>query len=341
MTHDLIERLDLLLYLTTFLLSFFLSMYLTPLFRQAALKFGIVDKPRGPLKRQTEPVPYLGGLAVYLSFLLTIGFIYQYSREVLGILLAGAIIVILGLIDDFGVLSPREKLLGEFIAAAVLVKASIYIKLSLLPLWVAIPLTLFWIVAITNAFNLIDIMDGLAPGVGAVAAGILVVVNYRSGRELIVPLSIALAGSLLGFLRYNFAPAKIYLGDTGSLFIGLMLAALSMNGAYTRVSLFGVLAPLLILGVPIFDMLLVMYIRFRRGIPVMQGSPDHFALRLRKWRLTVEQTVIASYFGATVLGGIALIVTRVNTKGVLMIASVVSLVGLSIGYYLKKIDMTL
>ena len=330
-----------LLYLTTFILAFLLSLYLTPLFRTAALKFGIVDRPVGPLKKQEEPVPYLGGLAVYLSFLLTIGFIYQYSREVLGILLAGAIIVILGLIDDFGVLTPREKLLGQFIAAAVLVKASIHIKLSLLPLWLAIPISLLWIVAITNAFNLIDIMDGLASGVGAVAAGILVVVNYRSGRELIVPLSVALAGSLLGFLRHNFTPAKIYLGDTGSLFIGLMLAALSMNGAYTRVSLLGVVAPVLILGVPIFDMLLVMYIRYRRGVPVMQGSADHFALRLRKWRFTVKQTVIGSYVATAVLGGMSLMITRVSTPNVIVISLVVLLLGLSIGYYLKKIDMTL
>ena len=329
------------IYISTFVLSFLLSLYLTPLFRQAALKFGIVDKPNSPLKKQAEPVPYLGGLAVYLSFLLATGLIYQYSREVLGILLAGAIIVILGLVDDLGVLSPRVKLLGQFIAACVLVKASIYIKLSILPPWVAVPLSIFWVMAITNAFNLIDIMDGLATGVGAIGALILVIVNYRGGRELIVPLSIALAGSLLGFLRYNFKPARIYLGDTGSLFIGLMLAALSMNGAYTRVSLLGVVAPILILGVPIFDMLLVIYIRFRRGIPIMQGSPDHFPLRLRKWRLTVEETVISSFVAAGVLGGIALVLTRVSSFMVLIIMSLTLLVCLSIGYYLKKVDMSL
>jgi len=195
--------------------------------------------------------------------------------------------------------------------------------------------------AITNAFNLIDIMDGLASGVGAIAALILVVVNYRSGRELIVPLSIALAGSLLGFLRYNFRPAKIYLGDAGSLFIGLMLAALSMNGAYTRESLFGAVAPILILGVPVFDMLLVMYLRFCRGLPIMQGSPDHFALRLRKWRLSVEQTVIASYAAAAVLGIIALLVTRISTTAVLVTLLLTLLVCVSIAYALKKVDMTL
>jgi UDP-GlcNAc:undecaprenyl-phosphate GlcNAc-1-phosphate transferase len=329
------------IHLLTFVLSFLLALRLTPIFREAALRFGIVDKPQAPLKTQAQPVPYLGGLAVYLSFLLTTGLTYQYSREVLGILLAGAIIVILGLIDDLGVLSPGTKLLGQLVAACVLVKASIFIKLTVFPEWAAIVLTIVWVVAITNAFNLIDVMDGLAAGVGAIAAVVLVVVNYRSGRELIVPLSIALAGSLLGFLRYNFKPARIYLGDAGSLFIGLMLAALSMNGAYTRVSLLAVVAPLLILGVPIFDMLLVIYIRFRRGIPVMQGSPDHFALRLRKWRLTVEQTVIASYAAAAVLGAVALVLIRVSTNSVLWIVAAVLLTGLSVGYCLKRIDMTL
>jgi UDP-GlcNAc:undecaprenyl-phosphate/decaprenyl-phosphate GlcNAc-1-phosphate transferase len=331
----------LLVHLVTFILSFLLSLYLTPVFREAALKFGIMDKPGGHLKKQEEPVPYLGGLAVYLSFLLTTGFIYQYSREVLGILLAGAIIVILGLVDDLGVLSPPVKLLGQLIAATVLIKASIYIKLSILPPWVAVALTILWVMAITNAFNLIDIMDGLASGVGAIAALVLVIINYQSGKELVVPLSVALAGSLMGFLRHNFKPAKIYLGDTGSLFIGLMLAALSMNGAYTRVSLAGVLAPILILGVPIFDMLLVMHIRFRRGIPIMHGSPDHFALRLRKWRLSVEQTVVSSYFVALLLGLAALVLIRVGTIAALSIILLVCVVCLSLGYYLKKIDMTI
>lgn len=330
-----------LIYVATFILAFLLSSYLTPVCRQAAMKFGILDKPDSRLKTQKEPVPYLGGLAVYLSFLLTTALIYQYSREVLGILLAGAIVVILGLIDDLGVLSPKIKLLGQFIAAVVLVKASIYIKLSIFPAWFAIALTVLWVMAITNALNLIDIMDGLASGVGAIAAVFLVVINFQSGREFIVPLSIALVGSLVGFLRYNFRPARIYLGDTGSLFIGLMLAALSMNGSYTRFSLLGSLAPIFILGVPIFDMLLVMYLRFRRGNPIMQGSPDHFALRLRKWRLNVGQTVILSYVAASALGVLGLLLTRLSSQGVCLVVSATVFVGLSTAYYLKKIDMTL
>ncbi len=322
-------------------LSFLLSLYLTPIFRQAALRFGITDRPDTPLKRQKEPVPYLGGLAVYLSFLVTSAIFYEYSREVLGILLAGAIIVILGLIDDLGALSPQVKLLGQFLAACVLIKASIFIKLTILPWWIAYPLTILWVLAITNALNLIDIMDGLASGVAAIAAIILVLINYQSGREFIVPLSLALAGSLVGFIPYNFRPAKIYLGDAGSLFIGLMLASLSMNGAYTRRSLLGIVAPLMILGVPIFDMLFVMYIRFRRGIPIMQGSPDHFALRLRQWRLSVEQTVLFSYAAALFGGAAALFVIRLSTEGVIF--TTVMLMGLAclLAFFLKRIDLAL
>lgn len=329
------------IHLLAFVIAFLLSLYLTPIFRRAALKFGITDKPDSRLKLQKEPVPYLGGLAVYLSFLVTVGIIHDYSREVLGILLAGAIMVLVGLIDDFGVLSPPVKLLGQLLAALVLVKASLFIRLTILPIWLAIPLTVLWVIAITNAANLIDIMDGLASGVGAIAAIVLVMINYQSGRELIVPLSIALAGSLFGFLPHNFKPAKIYLGDAGSLFMGLMLAALSMNGAYTRNSLWGVVAPIMILGVPIFDVLLVMYIRFRRGIPVMQGSPDHFALRLRKWRWSVRQTVLASYGATALLGALALVVIRLSTTGVIAATSVVVVVSLALAYFLKKIDMTL
>jgi UDP-GlcNAc:undecaprenyl-phosphate GlcNAc-1-phosphate transferase len=120
-----------------------------------------------------------------------------------------------------------------------------------------------------------------------------------------------------------------------------MLAALSMNGAYTRRSLLGVVAPVMILGVPIFDMLLVMYLRARRGIPIMQGSPDHFALRLRKWRLSVEQTVIFSYAAAAILGGIALITIRLSAAGIVIAIVTVALVSIAFVYLLKRIDMTL
>ena len=139
-----------------------------------------------------------------------------------------------GLIDDFGVLTPPQKLLGQTMAALVLVKSGTYIKLTYLPVWVAIPLSVLWILAVTNALNIIDILDGLASGVAAIAALSIAVANFNAGRGSVAFLCIVLCGSLLGFLRHNFYPATIYLGDAGSLFIGFMLAALSMNAGYTR-----------------------------------------------------------------------------------------------------------
>jgi UDP-GlcNAc:undecaprenyl-phosphate GlcNAc-1-phosphate transferase len=194
---------------------------------------------------------------------------------------------------------------------------------------------------VTNAFNLIDIMDGLAAGVGLVSAAILACVAVGSGRQVEALLLAALAGSLLGFLRYNFEPARIYMGDTGSLFLGLMLGALAMNNSYTSRNLIASLSPVVILGVPIFDMLFVMFIRWRRGIPVMRGSPDHFALRLRKWRLTTRQTVGTSCLATAVLGGVGIAMMLVEARTALVILGLTLLAALALGFYLKKIEMTL
>jgi len=209
-----------------------IALYTTPLLRKAAIRFGIVDRPDGRLKTQAEPVPYLGGIAIYLSFLLALTATLRFeSTEILGLLLAGAIVVILGLIDDFGVLSPWVKLSGQVVAVLTLINSSIYIKLSFLPGWAAIVLSFLWLLAITNAFNLIDIMDGLAAGVAASAALVLFLVALMNGREMYAVLLAALCGALVGFLRYNFQPARIYMGDAGSMFIGLMLGALAMNNS--------------------------------------------------------------------------------------------------------------
>ena len=324
-----------------FLLAAGLAHYLTPVLRQAAIRFGIVDRPDGKLKNHRAPVPYLGGIAIYLSFLLSLALTVEFRREVLGILLAGAIVVILGLIDDLGALSPAVKLAGQVIAILTLMKASVTIKLTFLPPALALPLSFLWLLAITNAFNLIDIMDGLASGVGLISALFLAVVAAGRGREEVGTLLAGLAGSLAGFLRYNFEPARIYLGDTGSLFVGLMLGALAMNNSYTSRNLVASVSPVVILGVPLFDMLFVMFIRWRRGIPVMRGSPDHFPLRLRKWRLTTRQTVAASYAASIVLGGVAIAMMLVDARVAVWLLGGTAAVALALGFYLKKIDMTL
>ena len=256
-------------------------------------------------------------------------------------LLAGSIILILGLIDDLGVLSPWVKLAGQVVAVLTLMNASIYIKLSFLPSWLAIGLSFLWLLAITNAFNIIDVMDGLAAGVAASAALVLFLIATVNGREDYAVLLAALCGALIGFLRYNFEPARIYMGDAGSMFIGLMLGALAMNNSYTQVNLVAALAPVVILGVPVFDMLFVMYVRRRRGLPVMLGSPDHFALRLRKWRLSTRQTVLASYLATLVLGALAMVMMLTGAAAAGGVLAAILLTSIGLGMFLKRIDMTL
>ena len=326
-------------YGAAFILSFVFALCWTPLMRRAALQLRILDAPDGKLKRHDSPVPYFGGLAVYLGFLLTVGVFTDFGTETLGLLLSGSIALMVGLIDDFGVLTPPQKLLGQTMAALVLVKSGTYIKLTYLPVWVAIPLSVLWILAVTNALNIIDILDGLASGVAAIAALSIAVANFNAGRGSVAFLCIVLCGSLLGFLRHNFYPATIYLGDAGSLFIGFMLAALSMNAGYTRVNLLAVISPVLILGIPLFDLALVIWIRWRRGIPVTKGSPDHFALRLRRCSLTVRETAITTYVVAMLLSGAALLMSHVALEwAVATMCGMLSLACLS-AYLLMKVDM--
>jgi UDP-GlcNAc:undecaprenyl-phosphate GlcNAc-1-phosphate transferase len=329
------------IYAIAFVTALVVSLRATPVVARAATSFGIVDRPDGVLKKHREPVPYLGGLAIYGAFLVALAVSLRFESEVLGILLAGALVVILGLIDDLGALGPWTKLAGQGLAIAVLLKSGVFIKLVFLPPWIQYPLTVFWLLAVTNAFNLIDIMDGLSAGVAFVASALLFVVACGAGRQTVATLLAALAGALLGFLRYNFAPAKIYMGDTGSLFIGLMLGALAMNNSYTVQNRVAALAPAVILGVPLFDTAFVMYVRWRRGLPVMRGSPDHFALRLRKWRLTTPQTVLASCGATALLGALALGLTFVGTRAAIGLLVAGLLAALITGWVLRKIDMTL
>lgn len=330
------------LYFFTFVLALFLCLYMTPIVIEAAIKYDIVDRPDGRLKTHKKPTAYLGGLSVYLSFLVTLALTFNFSREVLGLLLSGTIIVLLGIIDDMRALGPKLKLSGQAIAVFVLMKSGIYIKMIFLPDVICLGLTFFWLMATINAFNIIDVMDGLSTGTGLIAAVVLFVVAMLNGRPIIGVLTISMAGALLGFLRHNFVPARIYLGDAGSMFIGLMLGALAMVGSYTEKNNLGCLAPLIILGIPLFDTLFVMYIRWRRGIPVIYGSPDHFALRLRKWRLSTRQTVIISYAVSLLLGllGVGMMLSSSNSisLGIIFLVIVSAIIS---GYYLKKIDMSL
>lgn len=255
----------------TFVLALLLSLYGVPVARRAALAHQLVDRPDGRLKQQREPVPYLGGLALYLAFLGSLAFTFEFRHDVLGVLLAGTLVVMFGLIDDLGVLTPGEKLIGQLVAVFVLIKSGIRIEIAAFPDWLDLALTTLWMVGMINAFNLLDVMDGLAAGVGLIVAAFLCLVAVLNGDSTIAFMLAALAGSLLGFLRYNRHPATIYMGDTGALFLGFILGALAMIGQYTRRHDLGLLAPIFMLGVPIFEICFVTYVRTLRRVPVYLG----------------------------------------------------------------------
>jgi UDP-GlcNAc:undecaprenyl-phosphate/decaprenyl-phosphate GlcNAc-1-phosphate transferase len=315
-----------------FLLALALSLYVTPIMRRAAIQFGILDHPTGELKGHSQAVPYLGGLAVFVAYLFALGITFDFSHAVLGILLSGTLMLLLGLIDDLGVLSPWEKLAGQTVAVVVLLKAGLYIKLAFLPPPVAWVLTVLWLLTVTNAFNIIDIMDGLASGVGAIAAAFLAAVAIRNGEPMVAVMAAALAGSLCGFLRYNFRPATIYLGDSGSLFIGLTLSSLAMNGHYTSRNSLAMLTPLIILGVPLLDLAFVSAARLRKGLSPFRGSQDHIALRLKRAGLSIPRVVGLAYAYGIVMGIAAIAMMEAWSDGtacLLFAALCVALVALA------------
>jgi UDP-GlcNAc:undecaprenyl-phosphate GlcNAc-1-phosphate transferase len=325
----------------TFIVSLGVALALTPWMAKTAKNIGMVDRPDGGLKNHHEPVPYMGGLAVFVAFLIGFSPFYELDRQMLAILLGGTLVVLLGFLDDIGNLRPATKLLGQALAFLIVMKAGIAIKIVFLPPVISYPLSFLWLMGMTNAFNIIDIMDGLSSGVGAIACAFLLIVAVSSGQTGIACMILALMGALLGFLRYNYHPAKIYLGDAGSLFIGFMLGALSMVGIYATTNPVAVLAPILILGVPIFDTLFVMTVRWMRGLNPLKGSPDHFALRLRKWRLTLAQTVLLSYGVSFLLGTLALVMVYGSERAATGVLFTVSLGLMLSALWLWKIDMNI
>jgi len=287
-------------------LAFLVGLYGTPIARAAALRFGVVDQPDGKLKKQRQPIPYFGGLSIYLAVIIPLCLFYQFDKSILAILLAGTLVLLLGLIDDFGVLTPGAKFVGQFIATIVLVKGDILIRVESFHPVINLVLTVLWLIGMTNAINIIDIMDGLAAGVSLIGALFLFVVALMNGHEMIAMFAVTLAGSLAGFLPYNFRPARIYMGDTGSMFLGLTLGTLAILGNYTEHNSLAYLNPLLIFGVAIFDTIFVMLLRALHGRSMFLGSKDHFAVRLQIAGWSTARIVLVAYAVALALGGLAL-----------------------------------
>ena len=268
-----------------------------------------ISKRKGVLRNPTEerwhkkPTPSLGGIAVFLTFI-SITLIFSKSiREMLPIILGGAAIFALGLLDDIFDIKPYTKLLLEIGVACIMIMCGVHLIFSPNPI-IFIPLTILWIVGVTNAFNLFDNMDGLSPGIGAIASLILLMLSIKLDKpELLIP-SLVLASTLIAFLIFNFNPAKIFLGDCGALFIGFILATLSIKGTWQQASnLFLVLlAPLLILGIPIFDTFFVSLQRKLHGLPIMQGGKDHSSHRLVILGWSEKKTAIFFYTTSIILG---------------------------------------
>jgi UDP-GlcNAc:undecaprenyl-phosphate GlcNAc-1-phosphate transferase len=303
-----------------FATSLLLALYFTPIFRDSARRFGIVDCPDGELKTQKEAVPYLGGLAVFSAVLFPASIFLQFSDELMGLLL---------------------KLVVQVVAVFLMIKSGIWIRIEFLPPLACIALTFLWMLLMTNGFNLIDVMDGLAGGVGSVSAAALSVVFLLQGNLMGVVLCVSLAGGLLGFLYYNRPPAQIYLGDTGSLFLGFLLGGLAIGGQYTIRNPLGWLTAIAIFAVPLFEILFLSYVRFRRGAPIMAGSRDHFSLRLRKWRFTTGQTVISSCAAASGSAAVGLVAMLVPSHASLYWYGSILAIFLIVAIWLKAVDMSL
>jgi UDP-GlcNAc:undecaprenyl-phosphate GlcNAc-1-phosphate transferase len=245
-----------------------------------------------------------------------------------------------GLVDDFGALTPKPKAIGQMVAVFVLIKSGIMVQVAIMPWWMRLLITVVWLVGLSNAFNLVDIMDGLASGLGVISATFLLVVALLNGRLMVAAFTVALIGALLGFLRSNFHPATIYLGDCGSLFIGLTLGALAMVMDYTRHNPLGWLAPLYILAVPLIDTAYVTVLRIKAGRKIYYGSPDHFPLRVRK-RLDgwTAGTVVVSYAVAVVFGAIGLVVLYLDPAATLILTGSVGIVVVGLLAWLAMIPM--
>jgi UDP-GlcNAc:undecaprenyl-phosphate GlcNAc-1-phosphate transferase len=253
-------------------------------------------------------VPYMGGVIIYFAFISPISLMFDFNQPMLGILFASSILLLVGLFDDLKALTPGIKFLFQMVATYILLKSGIIIDLIFFPHWLDIALSFFWILTVINALNIIDIMDGLAASVGAISALTIFVISLYTNDFLISILAISLAAALLAFLKFNWAPASIYLGDAGSMILGLIIGSLAMMVQYTRYNKLAFISGLFVLGIPLFDLTYVVVLRIIKGKIPFLGSPDHFALRLRKKKnWSTRKTVSVILFIQLFLSGLVIV----------------------------------
>jgi UDP-GlcNAc:undecaprenyl-phosphate GlcNAc-1-phosphate transferase len=314
----------LLYYIIIFVVATLVSLVITRCVRDEGIRRGWLDKPRYGRHLHLNPVPRMGGISVFLTFVIVAGIafgVYRLhgndpsltGRTILGIILPATLIFLLGLYDDKFSLGPFVKFGVQAIAAVWLYMAGFGIHLfapysshDAVGVAIGLPLTIFWVLLITNAFNLIDGLDGLAAGSALFSTTIIFAVSLFRHTSLISLLSIVLAGAIFGFLRYNFPPASIFLGDSGSLFIGFLLSALALEGSQKSTTAIAVAIPVVAFGLPLLDVCIAIIRRFMNNKPLFLGDDDHVHHKLLKRGLSHRDAVLVLYGVAAAFGLLSL-----------------------------------
>lgn len=304
-----------------FFLCFLVSACITPFVRKLAFFIGAVDKP-DIRKVHREFMPRIGGLAIYISTMVGC-FFWETDSEYLGSIIIGSTIIVwTGMLDDIFQLSPRIKLLGQVIASSVIVlDGNIMMQFINIPFgntiefhYFSIPISIIWIVAISNAINLIDGLDGLAAGVSGIAILTMGIVANSVGNVFVVGLCIILIGGIVGFLPYNFFPAKIFMGDTGALFLGFMIGVLSLLG-FKNVTMISFIVPIIILGVPISDTVFAIIRRIVNKTPLSAPDKSHLHHCFLRLGYSHPKTVLLIYGMSMVFAIVSVVLTKINAIG--------------------------
>lgn len=304
-----------------------------------ARRIGWMDRPGG-IKAHNAPTPYGGGVAIAFGALIGALVAGSARDEAAFIILTTSLIIFAGgVYDDFHPLGAAAKLSIQIAAAVVLILYDVRLHIRVLPDAVNIALTVFWLVGVSNAVNMIDIMDGLAGGVTGMAAFAFGLIGLLFGESGLAAPALALCGAISGFLVFNFRPARIFMGDAGAQFIGFLLAALAVKGSYTTFNSMALLAPVLILGVPIFDTTLITVLRLRKGHSPFQASNDHLALRLRRMGLSVDATVRACILTTAILAAAATVATMVSLPIAVAIYAVTGSVAVGLAWRVGRVEV--
>lgn len=328
------------------LVAFAVSFAATPPVKKFAEKVGAIDVPKDSRRVHTHPIPRMGGLAIFIGFIIGIILFADITRQLRGILLGSVIIVACGAVDDVTPLRAWVKLLVQILAAVVAVSNGVVVEVFMNPNIFAenealilgalsIPVTIIWIVGITNSVNLIDGLDGLAVGVSTISSVTMFVVALLVSESNVAVVLAALMGACLGFLPYNRNPAKIFMGDTGALLLGYVLATVSVVGMFKFYAVVTFVVPILALALPLFDTICAFFRRLLKGQSPMHADRGHLHHRLIDMGLSQKQAVAVLYSVSAVLGLIAVVLATEGTVrmwllGVAVIASVIS------GLYIRK-----